>query len=403
VTDLYLYDDAIGRAFEPFSLTRPTCELRAGALLLRERWERGFTLKAAGCVSTTHLQDFDEPWGVPVASGVLRKGSILANSRCAVALSPIPAADSWRCGDRIAAVLLPRDVDVEELSNGKLPLEDLTSNTGRMAFVTGRWIDHVWDFVALLSPMLTEDIPAMITGGLKGAAPHGATPGPHPVFVEDGATVEPYVFFDATAGPILLRRGATVQAFTRIVGPCLIGSESIVGGDKIATSSIGENCRVHGELNTAVFLGHANKAHDGFVGHSYLGRWVNLGAGTTTSNLKNTYGTVQLWTPVGERDTGLQFLGTLFGDHAKTGIGMTLTTGTVIGAGANIYGSGMPPKAVPPFAWGDTPPYAAYRAEKFVEVARRMMSRRHVDLSERQAKQLSAAHERRWSVEDPSR
>ena len=68
------------------------------------------------------------------------------------------------------------------------------------------------------------------------------------------------------------------------------------------------------------------KGHEGFVGHSYLGRWVNLGAGTTTSNLKNTYGSVALWTPDGVRDTGLQFLGTLFGDHAKTGIGLTLTT-----------------------------------------------------------------------------
>jgi UDP-N-acetylglucosamine diphosphorylase/glucosamine-1-phosphate N-acetyltransferase len=402
VTDLFLYDDAAARTFEPFSLTRPASELRAGALLLRERWERALKTKAAGIVSSALLQDFDEPWGPRggVVRGVLPKGSILANSRCAVALEPLSPGDVWRCGDRIAAVKLDRDFDVDELEGGRLPLDRLTRDTGHVALVSGWWIDHVWDFIAHLGSMLKEDIPAlMVSDGEKGGAPDGASVGPHPVFAEDGAVVEPHVYFDASSGPILIRKGATVQAFTRIVGPCVIGSESIVGGDKISSSSIGENCRVHGELNTAIFLGHANKAHDGFVGHSYLGRWVNLGAGTITSNLKNTYGTVQLWTPSGERDTGQQFLGTLFGDHAKTGIGLTLTTGSVIGAGANIYGSEMPPKAVPPFAWGDHPPYSVYRADKFLEVARRMMARRHVELSARQARQLSAAYEQRWSVD----
>jgi hypothetical protein len=151
-------------------------------------------------------------------------------------------------------------------------------------------------------------------------------------------------------------------------------------------------------MSNTIVTGHANKGHDGFVGHSILGRWVNLGAGTITSNLKNTYGTVQLWTPEGVRDTGLQFLGTLFGDHAKTGIGLTLTTGTVIGAGANVYGSRMPPKAVPPFAWGEAEQYADYRADKFLDVAERMMARRHVTLSEGMRRQLSASYAARWTT-----
>jgi hypothetical protein len=106
---------------------------------------------------------------------------------------------------------------------------------------------------------------------------------------------------------------------------------------------------------------------------------VNLGANTVTSNLKNTYGTVALWTPDGVRDTGLQFLGTLFGDHAKTGIGLRLTTGCVVGAGANVMDA-MPPKVVPPFSWGSRAPYALFAMDKFLETAARMMSRRHVSL-----------------------
>ena len=202
---------------------------------------------------------------------------------------------------------------------------------------------------------------------------------------------------------VLIRRRASVQAFTRIVGPVMIGEDSQVGGDKITNASIGEVCRVHGEVSTSIFLGHANKSHEGFVGHSYLGRWVNLGAGTITSNLKNTYGPVRLWTPRGEKNTGLQFLGAFFGDHAKTGIGTPITTGSVIGAAANIYGSGLCPNVVPPFSWGDQPPYSTYRMDKFVEVARRAMARRHVELSERQVRVLMEAYERRWRADGEAR
>ena len=145
-------------------------------------------------------------------------------------------------------------------------------------------------------------------------------------------------------------------------------------------------------------LVNSNKGHDGFVGHSYLGRWVNLGAGTITSNLKNTYGAVSLWTPSGMRDTGLQFLGTMFGDHAKTGIGVRLTTGCVVGAGANVFGGSVMPKVVPPFAWGSEPPFATYELDKFLISAERMMQRRGITLDERTRGQLSAAHVTRWTA-----
>jgi len=222
--------------------------------------------------------------------------------------------------------------------------------------------------------------------------------GAHPIYVEAGAVVEPLVVMDATAGPLLVRRGATIAAFTRLVGPLFVDEGSSVGGGKVANCSIGPVCRVHGELSAAVFLGHSNKAHDGFVGHSIVGRWANVGAGTITSNLKNTYGTVTLWTPAGMRDTGMQFLGTLFGDHVKTGIGVCLTTGTVLGAGANVYGSAMPPKVVPPFAWGDGVPYASYDLARFVQTVERMMARRQMVLGARGRHQLEAAHAARWTA-----
>jgi UDP-N-acetylglucosamine diphosphorylase/glucosamine-1-phosphate N-acetyltransferase len=398
MNELVFVDDAAARQFEPFALTRPVCELRAGALLIRERWAQATGMQPAAFISSPHLADFDEPSSIGAVSGTIRKGTVLVNSRCAISLAPAPAADIWTCGARVAAITLSRDVDASELDHA--PLDALAAKEGRRVEVQGWWFEHVWDFINHLMAMLAPDIATLGRPAHVLKREDVLRSGSHDIFVEPGAEVERQVFFDCTAGPVLVRRGAQVQAFTRIVGPCVIGTESQVGGDKIAGCSIGDVCKVHGEVSTSIFLGHANKGHDGFLGHSYLGRWVNLGAGTITSNLKNTYGTVPLWTPDGEQDTGMQFLGTLFGDHAKTGIGTSLNTGTLMGAGANVYGSTMPPKMIPPFAWGDQPPYSTYRMDKFLEVAKRMMARRHVELTERQAAMLKAAAARATAASD---
>ncbi len=388
-----------GRAsFEPFALTRPAGELRAGALLLRERWERAFDRPAAGHVCAAVVRDFAEGGAPGAASGTLPAGAVLANARCAVALRAAPDADVWRCGGRVAAVRLSAPLAVDDLGDGARPLDALVAPGARGAEVGGRWIDAVWDFLRELPEQLREDVAALGGGTERLAASHGARTGPHDVLLEWGAVVEPMVFFDLTAGPVLVREGATVQAFTRLVGPCVVGRHSVVGTDRVAASAIGDGCRIHGELSTSIVLGHSNKGHGGFVGHSYLGRWVNLGAGTTTSNLKNTYGPVSLWTPAGMRDTGLQFLGALIGDHAKTGIGVRLTTGSVVGAGANVFGGTVMPKVVPPFAWGDGAPFGVQALDRFLVAAARMMERRGVPLTDGPRAQLGAAHAARWTA-----
>jgi hypothetical protein len=148
---------------------------------------------------------------------------------------------------------------------------------------------------------------------------------------------------------------------------------------------------VRGEVSNSIFTGYCNKAHDGFVGHTVLGHWVNLGALTTTSNLKNTYGSVRLETPAGPRDTGRQFVGSFIGDHAKTAIGTMLSTGTIIGAGASVFGDGRPPKGVPPFAWGNACSERLSEAG-FLEIARRVMPRRDVEVTPQHAAWLAAMY-----------
>lgn len=405
MTSFYLYDDARARQFEPFASTRPLGELRVATRLIRERWQTALGVPCGGFVSHATLADFEEP-GAPAAAGeVIPAGSIVVNARCAPRLASARTADVLRCGDRVAAVRLASDLPSAALADGTTTLETLAgAGTGEAnaGGIAGWWLEEVWDLLRDLESRLREDL-ELLSAGLAPVVPAApvqtAVVGRYGVFAAADAIIEPFVTFDCTNGPVVIETGATVQSFTRVQGPTWIGPHSIVGGDKVTVCAIGDTCKVHGEVSNAIFVGHANKAHDGFVGQSYLGRWVNLGANTVTSNLKNTYGSVSLWTPSGIRDTGQQFLGTLFGDHAKTGIGLTLTTGTVVGAGAQIYGSEMPPKVVPPFAWGDTAPYETFQLEKFLLVAERVMSRRHVALTDRGRAYLRRVFESRWSAE----
>jgi UDP-N-acetylglucosamine diphosphorylase/glucosamine-1-phosphate N-acetyltransferase len=397
---LYFYDDLRARQFEPFALTRPCSELRAGTSLIRRRWERVTGLKSAGFISSDHLADFEEGEAPPALAlkSEIPAGSVIVNTRCIPPLDlQLDRFDLLMCEGSACAVKLARELPVSQFASGSIDLGAIQTSLGGRK-IKGRWINDVWELVGTLLEQLTEDIPIRAKP-LKKLAKHTAEMiGPHEIFIEDGAQIGPFVVLDASSGPILIRSGAVIAPFTLLVGPISIGRGTQILGARVAASSIGDYCKVRGEFSNTVVLGHSNKGHAGFVGHSYLGRWVNLGAMTTTSNLKNTYGPVQLWTPSGVRTTGLQFLGTLFGDHAKTGIGTMLGTGTVIGAGASIFGANTPPRVVPPFAWGDGEPYDTYDVTRFLEVAGRVMSRRHVELGDRARKQLAEAHKHRWSV-----
>jgi UDP-N-acetylglucosamine diphosphorylase/glucosamine-1-phosphate N-acetyltransferase len=397
---LYFYDDARARQFEPFALTRPASELRAGTSLVRRRWERATSLESAGFISSPHLANFEEPGAPPAvpAQSEIPAGSVVVNTRCVVPLGvDLDRFDLLMCEGVACAVRLARAMPASQFADGSVDIGSIQTSLGGRK-IQGRWINEVWDYLATLNAQLIEDIPLRAKGMEATAKTSATTIGDHGIFIEEGAQIGPQVVLDATAGPILIRQGASVAPFTLLIGPIAVGRGTQILGDRVGGSSIGDNCKVRGEFSSSIIVGHSNKGHAGFVGHSYLGRWVNLGALTTTSDLKNTYGPVQLWTPTGLRSTGQQFLGTLFGDHAKTGIGTMLSTGTVIGAGANLFESNLPPKVVPPFAWGDGPHYETFDVAKFIGVAERVMSRRHVELGDKARKHLMEVHMKRWSI-----
>jgi len=136
--------------------------------------------------------------------------------------------------------------------------------------------------------------------------------------------------------------------------------------------------KVGGEVESSILQGHANKQHDGYLGHAYVGAWTNLGALTTNSDLKNNYSTVRVWTPEGTVDTGEKFVGVFLGDHAKTAIGTLLNTGTVVGFNCNVFSSEMPAKFVPSFSWGHGSSMTRYELDKAMQTASVVMERRQV-------------------------
>ena len=238
-----------------------------------------------------------------------------------------------------------------------------------------------WDFVKHGVAALEADLGAR-PGRLEGAVdPNAALLERGRITVEAGARVDPLAVLDARGGPIVVERGAVIQAHSLVEGPCLIGAGTQVLGGVVRRSTVGPDCRIAGEVEDTVWQGWANKRHHGFVGHSVVGEWVNLGALTTTSDLKNNYGPVRVWAAGQERDSGSSKIGSFVGAHVKTGIGTLLTTGGSIGAGSNLFGGGrFAPRRLPAFAWWDGERTVEHRLEAFLATASVAMGRRGVTL-----------------------
>jgi len=390
VTDLVLLEpDAPGLEWAPFAGVRPVCELRAGIWRIRERWEQVLGARA-GAIVGAHVAGFQDDDATPrvQSAAEVRGPLIVARSDFVPSLEPVELSGDARClvfhGEPVAWWLAPGEAFA--------PAEPPPATPARQ--VNGMLLGGSVALLDALDSLLALDCAAWAARAGAATVPAGSLVLGDPSLIAAGAAqVEPGVVFDVRHGAIVVDAGAEVRHGARLEGPLYVGPHSIIWGGVVKHSVIGPHCRVRGEVTHSVFLGYANKAHDGFVGHSVLGLWVNLGALTTTSNLKNTYGTVALEVAGSRIATNRQFVGTLFGDHVKTAIGTMLGTGTVVGAGANLFGPEAVPKYVPPFAWGNA---ARERMDEtnFLKIAGRAMPRRGVELTTERRSSLSATYAR---------
>jgi len=161
-------------------------------------------------------------------------------------------------------------------------------------------------------------------------------------------------------------------------GPCYIGPYAHLMPLTLIRpgTTIGMMCRIGGEVSNSIVFGYSNKAHDGYLGDSYIGKWVNIGAATNTSNLKNTYGEIRVMTPRGPEKTGRHHLGSLIGDHVKTAIGTRLMAGTYVGLASMIANSGIADKFVPSFTFLTDKGAEPYRLDKAIDVMKTVFARR---------------------------
>jgi UDP-N-acetylglucosamine diphosphorylase / glucose-1-phosphate thymidylyltransferase / UDP-N-acetylgalactosamine diphosphorylase / glucosamine-1-phosphate N-acetyltransferase / galactosamine-1-phosphate N-acetyltransferase len=251
-------------------------------------------------------------------------------------------------------------------------------------------VNYLWDLVSRNGDQIETDFAGMKPSlDFKNMFKHCQVDddaliyGIEKVYIGPGSQVEGQVVLDARSGSIYIGERVNIQPYTLVKGPCYVGDDSILTGGRIREgTSIGPVCRVGGEVEGAIFLGYSNKYHEGFLGHAYVGEWVNLGALTTNSDLKNNYGTVKVMVNEALVDSGLTKVGSFIGDQVKTGIGTLLNTGISLGFASNVFGGGMLKlKYVPAFFWGGPESREVYELSKALKTIRVVMKRRGVELT----------------------
>ncbi|MCL2701751.1 MAG: hypothetical protein FWE88_08675 [Phycisphaerae bacterium] len=349
--------------FFPLALGRPVWELRCGIRTLAEKLQAasratsaaGFTCAylaaTARAESDFAVNDLAALWGDDLLLVNARvKADALADWLAegpeeALALSADGEFLAARVARATAARINPTSIEafLRHLMAELTPVD-----------APACW-DFAWNLVHANAEEITADFAAMGLHGQGRPLESGAVlrGSPNDLYIADNASVAPMTVLDATNGPILIGHGASVEPFTHIEGPCYVGPHTRLLGAKIRHgNTFGPHCRIGGEVEASIFQGYANKAHEGFIGHAYVGQWVNFGALTTNSDLRNDYGNVRVrLDDRGPLHTGMMKFGALVGDHTKTSIGTLLNTGAYIGAFCVLVTGGeLCPRFVPSFS-----------------------------------------------------
>ncbi len=404
--NLVLFEDDSFRTLAPLTHARPAFSLRTGVYTADQRAKRlfpGWTFSylcrpylAAAVSSATE-------GGVNVAprdeSVFLNGAALVGGDELAKTITELPSGTALLSGGRIFAaklssseafslfgylqVLLTRSAGE---AGGVAPVAESVAKLGiagaetdlplarfpwHLVTATERVIAEDWSIFRSLRPSYDASVSSAASLVAKDS-----------IYIGNGVRVEAGVVIDASDGPVILDQECRVRANAVIYGPCYVGVKTIIrAGAKIyGPCSFGPVCKLGGEIAETVVQGYTNKQHDGFLGHAYLGEWVNLGAGTEVSDLKNNYGSIKVWADGAMVDSGEMFVGPTVGDHSKTGINSMLNSGCVIGFSSNVFGSDYLPKFVPSFSWGGADGLVEYDLEKALETARVVMSRRGVTL-----------------------
>ncbi len=398
---LLLYEDRHWRTLRPLTDLLPVPALAFGASTLYARWRAAVAAPLLGIEARAAVMGAWHESPAIEATAPKPDDEVLVANAAALPEGWLEAA----LAARSPALFLAAG----RVAGARAPFAMLRAGLGRgadfEAFLLGlglpavaapdaRLVAYPWNLVEWNAAAIAADLaraPQTIAGEVHPAA---VLYEPAHITVAAGARIDALAVLDARGGPVWIGPRAVVLAHTVVVGPCVVGEGTQLLGGFVSRTTFGPECRIAGEVEECVWQGHGNKRHHGFVGHSVLGEWVNLGALTTTSDLKNNYGPVRVWIDGTRIDSGSPKVGAVVGAHVKTGIGTLLPTGCSVGVGANLFGGGrFAPAYVAPFAWWDGASTVEHRLEQFLAAARIAQSRRSRTLSPGEERALRALFE----------
>lgn len=380
--NVILYDDHRWKSLLPLTFTRPVSELRIGILTIKEKWEKRLN------TSVSYLtQDYlAKKYPLHIDNENLLVNSCILPTKGLIekilALKPNQYLENQ---EGIIAARISK-ADLIELNNQNGSFTSFKEKATLIAIdIEVSSISQPYDIFSQNGAEMLKDF-ELVTAGRE-SQPYASSNtvfGSYPIFIEDGVSME-CCTINTNNGPVYIGEDVEIMEGTIIRGGFAACKGSIVkmGAKIYGPTTIGPNCRLGGEVNNSVLLANSNKGHDGFLGNSVIGEWCNLGADTNTSNLKNNYLPVKIWSysEAKFKDTGQQFCGLIMGDHSKSGINTMFNTGTVVGVAANIFGDGFPRTYIPSFSWGGSAGFITHQLKKALETAEIVMQRRHIDLT----------------------
>lgn len=382
--NLVIFDNpVIWENLLPLSFTRPVCEVRTGAYTIREKWERRLE-KNASWITQDYLQK-KYPFKQET-DNLFIAGHVLPRNQLVKAVRELAVGEALVKGNDIIAFHGAEfNPDNPNITNTREYTDEVET------------ISHPWDVFLKAGNEMSMDID-LISFHSKHADESNTVLG-NQLYLHPDAEVRASVINTET-GPVIIDKNAEVMEGCMLRGPLYVGEHAVIkmGAKIYGATTLGPYSKVGGEVTNSVILGYSNKGHDGFLGNSVLGEWCNLGADTNTSNLKNNYSEVRVWSYRHWKfvETGLQFCGLIMGDHSKSGINTMFNTGTVVGVSANVFGGEFPPKIIPSFSWGGAAGLEEFKMQKAVEVASKMMERRNITFDDTEHAIFRTVLEKSW-------
>jgi len=388
---IVLFDDVSYRHFFPLTYTRSTSDLRVGILKLRQRLNLFLDNTDNYLIVGDYLRDIyherHQDWFInqlPEDDILLVNTRTKINQELAKKILSLPLDHYLSSQGELVAARL----EVDEQSLAADQVESLLIGMREEKLEDDLLWNWLWNLIAENGKYISQDFEMVFNDKDNNFETEiGVTIlNPYNVWIGEGVTIKPGVVIDGSEGPVVIDEGSLIMPNAVITGPVYIGKKSIIkaGATIYENTSIGPVCKIGGEVEGCIIQGFTNKQHSGFLGHSYLGEWVNLGAGTSNSDLQNNYKPIKVHSIHHEEkiETGMHFLGCLIGDHCKIGINSTINSGSVIGFGCNIYGETMVKDFIPNLRWGESGKLYGYQKDKFFETVSMVKQRRGLSLSE---------------------